>query len=359
MDYSNALLKKWWRDHTDYQWLLHSLETRSVLDWKRVLAVTGAVMGVIATLSALSPYGPQSQFGRVFLWSVIAVTALWTLRWWFLPWPSAAESLIWFGLADFLITTSCLQSVNRVYGAAGLILLVVTGGYLAFFHSAKILAAHACWSLLSVVVLSMRIITGGGDALAAVAIVLMMVAAVVAALPALQFLYWLLRTESVCDPLTGLLNRRGLEYQLSVFCDGRSTLSIISVDLDRFKVVNDTFGHQIGDAVLVRTALRLRSTAGKDAVVARTGGEEFVVVTRMTAVSARTEAERLRCAIAEPAEPVIRVTASIGVAVVDSAAPGYPPPNPAHLLRRADAAMYRAKRFGGNTVVVEELSMPC
>lgn len=355
---SNArTLRAWWKDPVDYRWLVRTLAARSALvPLKILVGFAGAVIAVMGAVIAGTPVGPPGSPG---LASTVGVTSgiLWAARWWLLPWPSRTESLVLIACADVLFTVEFLQVPDRLFGAMGALLLVVTGSYLSFFHSGRVLAAHSVWSLFSVVLLSARIATGGGDVRLAVAVALLL-AAVVGAMPAFQILTWLLRAESLSDPLTDLLNRRGLDIRLPLLMDRNPAVCVICLDLDRFKNVNDTWGHRIGDTVLVRTARRLRAAAGDTAVVARTGGEEFVVVLPLPAAAAHREAERLRRAIAAPAESGIVVTASVGVSAFDPVVcPQVPRPTPGLLLHSADTAMYRAKHAGGNQVMIDRFAM--
>ncbi|QIS16558.1 GGDEF domain-containing protein [Nocardia arthritidis] len=359
-------VRQWWRDPADYSWQVQALASHSALGWVRLnIAVGGAVMAIITLLTLFSAYGPQGRVGHVVAGICLAFAVFWSVWWAVRPWPQETESLILFGLADLAVTANVLQDANRVYGALLAILLVAAGGYLTFFHSAKVVAAHSAWSLLTVLVLAVRMVIEGIDPRIACAIVLTMVCGVVVVLPTLQYVNWLLRTESLLDPLTTLLNRRGLEHRLTRMLGEYDNLrrsdahrpateiSVISVDLDRFKAVNDTFGHRIGDQVLVDTARRLREAADPRAVVARVGGEEFVIVGRMTLATAAAQAERLRSAVAQsPGE--VAVTASIGVAVSDGAPRQCPRATADQLLHAADAAMYQAKRCGGNLVVLDD-----
>ncbi|QLY32838.1 GGDEF domain-containing protein [Nocardia huaxiensis] len=367
-----GVLRSWWRDPVDYRWLVHTLAARGALTpFKIVLGVGGAVMFVIAVLTWMSPAGPHGSvghatpigdtafLGHVVFVVVIAGSVIWTLRWLLLPWPSRRESLFLLATADILITAACLVDQNRVYGALGSVLLVVTGGYLSIFHGPRILAAHIAWSLASVLVLTGLMLTRHtGDPALATAIVLILAVATAVVLPTLQFCYWVLRTDALSDPLTMVLNRRGLDYHLTDwFRAADSTpICVMLIDLDDFKAVNDTYGHPAGDDILVRTAARLRATADPDAIVARTGGEEFVVVAHLSPAAARTAAEHLCTAVATLPAPHIPITASIGVA----AHPGGTPTarNPIHLLDCADAAMYRAKQLGGNAVVLADPRTP-
>ncbi|MEV0355420.1 GGDEF domain-containing protein [Nocardia sp. NPDC050697] len=351
-------LLAWWNDPVDYAWLVGTLAARKALrPLQMLIGLAGVSMAVMGIVIAGTPIGPVHP--AVTSTIGVGTAILWALRWWLLRWPGRTESLVLIGLADVLFTLEFLQVPDRLFGAMGAMLLVVTGSYLGFFHSARALAVHTAWSLLSVIVFSVRIATGGGDVRLALAVGLLLVAAVVSVLPALQILYWLLRTESLSDPLTELLNRRGLEIRLPRLVHGHPAVCVIAFDIDRFKEVNDTYGHRVGDTVLVSTARRLHAAAGPGAVVARTGGEEFVVAAPLGAPAARAEAERLCRAVAEPRATEVEVTASVGVAVFDATrSPGSPRPTPERLLHAADAAMYRAKQAGGNHVVVDELAAP-
>ena len=161
---------------------------------------------------------------------------------------------------------------------------------------------------------------------------------------------------AILDPLTGLNNRRFLERHLDDALEAAAhnnrPLSLMMLDIDHFKQVNDQHGHDAGDAVLRAFARRIRSALRRSDLVCRLGGEEFVVVMPDTPLSiAERIAERLRSIIAAapfPAEqettPGIGVTTSIGIAErgVDA--------NADALLRRADRALYRSKSNGRNRV---------
>ncbi|TCJ96453.1 GGDEF domain-containing protein [Nocardia alba] len=351
-------LRDWWHDPVDYRWLVRTLAAKSALvPLKILIGLAGAAIAVMGAVIAGTPVGPPGHPGLASTIGVLSGT-LWAARWWLRPWPSKTESLVLIACADVLFTVEFLQLQDRLFGAMGTVLLLGTGSYLSFFHSAKALAVHSAWSLLSVVAFSVRIATGDGSIELAIAVALLL-ASVVSAVPAFQLLYSLLRTESQSDPLTELLNRRGLENRLQQLMDRNPAMCVICFDLDRFKNVNDTWGHRIGDIVLMRTARRLHDAAGEMAVVARTGGEEFVVAAPLAAAAARNEAERLCRVIAEPPETTVAVTASVGVAIFDATiCPRCPGPTADRLLQSADAAMYRAKQSGGNLVVVDELSPP-
>ena len=150
------------------------------------------------------------------------------------------------------------------------------------------------------------------------------------------------------DPLTGLINRHGVNEALARLDDRPpNALALLCIDLDRFKPVNDRYGHAAGDSVLVEVATRLRQVAPDNAFVARLGGDEFIVAVHdLTPDAARLLAERLHHALSVPRYRIDQtVAASVGASV------GYAcfPQDAAtldQLRHRADAALYAAKRTG-------------
>ena len=149
-----------------------------------------------------------------------------------------------------------------------------------------------------------------------------------------------LHRQVLTDPLTGLANRRAFHAHARAALV-RGGVAVVVIDLDRFKNVNDTYGHQAGDALLVALAPRLLARSKPGEVVARLGGDEFAVLCPAPGPDAAlAAAERLLGAFSEPVvldHGVLHVAGSGGVAV---AAPGAAPET---LLRDADTAMYRAK----------------
>jgi diguanylate cyclase (GGDEF)-like protein len=150
------------------------------------------------------------------------------------------------------------------------------------------------------------------------------------------------------DALTGLRNRRLLQERLDALAgNGTTEAALIYIDLDRFKDVNDSLGHDAGDALLIGIADRLRSRIGEAGLVARLGGDEFAVLCEGAGMAhAEALADSVRAALDRPFELAARpyrATASVGVA--HTSATGV---SGAALLQAADAAMYVAKRAGGN-----------
>jgi two-component system cell cycle response regulator len=161
---------------------------------------------------------------------------------------------------------------------------------------------------------------------------------------------------AITDSLTGLSNRRYMESHVGTLIEQAATrgkpLTVLVIDIDYFKSINDTYGHDAGDDVLREFAIRIKKSVRGIDLACRYGGEEFVVLMPETDMAVATMvAERLRRRIA--GEPFliqqsarrVEVTISIGLATLlpEEGAPG--------LLKRADQALYRAKRDGRNRVV--------
>jgi two-component system cell cycle response regulator len=150
------------------------------------------------------------------------------------------------------------------------------------------------------------------------------------------------------DSLTGLLNRRGLAEQLREL--GRHwTIGVMMADVDGFKVINDRYGHAIGDAALQQVGTRLRSAVRQRDLVARWGGDEFLVVCPdITERAIAPVAGKLLTAVCETPLEVgmteVRISLSVGWALASDGRAAE------HLVEVADAAMYRAKAAGGRRV---------
>ena len=163
-----------------------------------------------------------------------------------------------------------------------------------------------------------------------------------------------LNSEAQTDPLTQLLNRRGLNAVLDYYQTLRQPFSVLALDIDHFKNVNDSWGHDVGDRVIQQVASTLRASARQSDVVCRNGGEEFLMLLPGTPLEeALIIAERVRLGIAEAwLTDVGRITLSIGV----SAWNGQQDVSLEASLKQADAALYQAKNSGRNCVIAAPVS---
>ena len=161
-----------------------------------------------------------------------------------------------------------------------------------------------------------------------------------------------LRVQARTDPLTGLMNRDAALHELGVrLADpSQSRLAVLYVDLDRFKVVNDVLGHAAGDQLLIAATERIRRAVGTEGLIARFGGDEFLVICQCHDDTGR--AERIAAAMVEQFEEPFRfgndefsITASIGIAFAPARGA-----RPQPLIQNADMAMYDSKRRMRNGV---------
>lgn len=167
------------------------------------------------------------------------------------------------------------------------------------------------------------------------------------------------RMESMTDPLTGVLNRRAFEKcvdrEFARIQRHQTPLAVVIFDLDHFKKINDTYGHPVGDKVLINVADRAAQTLRQADVIARYGGEEFILLLPDTnreealrvAQRVREAILKLRFRIKSESE-AITVTASFGVSNLQSAM------TPTQMIKLADDALYKAKQEGRNRVVVAQ-----
>jgi diguanylate cyclase (GGDEF)-like protein len=165
-----------------------------------------------------------------------------------------------------------------------------------------------------------------------------------------------LNMQAMRDPLTGLYNRRQLEESLhrEVLRARRigAAVGVMAIDVDHFKRVNDTLGHEVGDSALRGIAAELASCVREEDIACRAGGEEFVIIlpgTGKTALRSRAEAVRstIEQARIQAGEGTLKLTVSIGLASF----PSYGD-NGQAVLRAADIALYKAKAAGRNRVVM-------
>ena len=164
-----------------------------------------------------------------------------------------------------------------------------------------------------------------------------------------------LRLKSITDSLTGLVNHDHVFSELERAMNNAKTseqpLCVVMTDIDYFKKVNDTHGHQAGDAVLIEVAKRIKTSLRELDLVGRYGGEEFMLILHDTPLDvAKRIAERIRLKIADHpvnlTELILHVTMSFGVAIVNEG------DTVETVVKRADDALYAAKHAGRNRVIV-------
>lgn len=163
-----------------------------------------------------------------------------------------------------------------------------------------------------------------------------------------------LMVSNTTDALTGVANRRSLDKTLAhaVESNENRELTVIMLDIDHFKNVNDIYGHEAGDEVLKHFARVIRKAIRPNEFFARYGGEEFTILCYATLQQARLIAERVRKAVelspAKTSKGEVKITTSMGLAQL------MPGDTPKDMVKRADKALYRAKENGRNRCEVEK-----
>lgn len=347
----------WWHQTDQFDWFSSYLRDRGLQrQWRLATASFTVFLGLLPLVMLGSPLGPNSTVtAAVAVAAAVAAVGASTL--WLFRWPTRTQSVC-FGLVCSASTAATSLALSSPYaGLMGCTVFAVIGGFLAYFHAVTHVVVNFCVSMTCAAITAGRLVADTGDISLLVAAILPVVALNVGVPFGIHSLVHSLRIDlknSDRDPLTGLLNRRSFYnavHELTTVARSSSgvRLNVTMVDLDRFKTLNDTRGHAVGDQALVRVGTVLAQTCGPGAALARLGGEEFVIADTDTADNHAGTAERIRAGIASSG---FEVTASLGTCSA-AVAPGASIAHPEfvdRLIRLADAAMYEAKRAGGNRI---------
>ncbi len=355
-------VRQWWSEPVDYAAQVAYFAKRSMSQAIKVAIGLGngmnGAMPLVLLLPAIAADKPAARIATVVF---ALMMFFWAWQWCLRPWPSRRMSIGFIVSCDIGIAMVALQDPNWLTGFWGFNAFAQISVYLLFFDGPKLFAVHGAWIVATAAAFAVRISAEAHvGAAVMVARLLAIVVPAVAATMGIQLGIWDLRNDanySLSDPLTALLNRRGLHLHFGDLLRDSTALAsevaVLVADLDRFKQINDAFGHSVGDQVLIRTAQRINAAVPGSALVARTGGEEFVIVDLTDPGGAEYIADCVRSAIAAPATHP--VTASIGLscsARADFVALGTDPT--VHLdaiIARADHALFVAKRRGGNATI--------
>lgn len=348
-------LSQWWRQPSRYDWIVRYLQSHNSYNAVRIVTITALIIGPAAPLLVLaSPAGPDTTAGRV-LTTVASLVGMSTAAFW-LGRPMSQRMS-----SRFCVTLTIAMAVAAVSGTEPRLALgacahyVMITAYAAIFHSARMLLFIYTLCLTAAAVLAVRI--AADDPLVAIVGFFYVISIFIIVPVVLQWLVGMLHVDvanSDLDPLTELLNRRTVDNRVNELL-GNSDLRhlvLVIIDLDKFKALNDSKGHAAGDRALAAVAAALRRSTRSTAVLARIGGEEFLVADVVEYPEYGVDiAERIRVVI--PQAPP-HLSASVGAVIAPVATIGAPLAGGEldRLIDIADAAMYDAKRAGGNQIRV-------
>lgn len=351
-------LRRWWRQRDRFDWCTGYLIDRGLQRVAQlVIAGVVAAFAVVTGVMLASPGGPQLPSSRVAAGAAAVVGAALAALW-LLTWPTLNQSRCFVVISTACIATACLAQSNPIAGLTGCYTFVVLGAYIALMHCAKGTVANFVVSIVVAAILVFRVYDDNADVVLAGCQLAILALFSIGAPIALNVMLHILATDisrSDHDALTGLLNRRGFYRHTSRLIDkharegGGGYLTIAMVDLDDFKHVNDTYGHSTGDKALIEVGRALREHSDPTALVARAGGEEFLLAKLCCTAENSLPAATLCGAIAQIDHDI---TASIGTASAPIGRLEDVPQDVTtlidELIAHADTAMYAAKTAGGN-----------
>ncbi|MDI9928506.1 MULTISPECIES: GGDEF domain-containing protein [unclassified Rhodococcus (in: high G+C Gram-positive bacteria)] len=361
---SAGAVRAWFTQPYDYRWMADFQNSRpagKLVRW--VMACLTLNFGVLAVVSlfsedtSLSPIAVAWKAGLVVM--VVAVSAAWITR----PFPGRLGVVAFAVFAD-LGTASTLLINPLADALLTCTLFAVIGTFCTFCLSPRWMVAHLVFAVACTLVAAAATYSSEEVGIASLIFRTNVVLLTIAAVPLVSHLLITTLTDdarrSLLDPLTGLLNRRGLDAAIDdVWPLGREAdqcSAAVMIDIDRFKSVNDLYGHEEGDAVIVRIAERLRAHLGEYGVIARTGGEEYLAVVSTSRLHIDALVHGVRRALHDPEDPVA-VTVSVGAAILHADSPVWDQNVDivTRATRVADSMMYEAKAAGGNRIATTML----
>jgi diguanylate cyclase (GGDEF)-like protein len=347
--------REWWHQPDHYYWLTALLAARGARHGIcRVVAGTLVGFALVILVSLATPAGPTGTVGRVVA-VVIAVSLLaMAVGWWREGWPSQRQSAGFVIVAGACISASCLIQNDPFNGMFGAVAFAVLAGYIAFFHTPRMMAFSFAVAVLTSAFLAVRLALDGDVALAISTLIFLIVIFIATPSTCNALVHMLgidvLNTE--IDPLTGLYNRDAFERAAAAYISSRNRdddrfFVLVVVDLDNFALLTQTKGRQAGERARVAAAQTLRETTRQNAVIAHLPETEFLIADSFPTTDSSALVERVRGAI-RTTPP--RTSASIGVVSTPMQALVERPPDLIldELLEIARHAVTVARRAGGN-----------
>ncbi|MUL74876.1 diguanylate cyclase [Mycolicibacterium sp. CBMA 226] len=350
-----SILRHWWNRPDQYDLLSAYLSARHLQTFAQLaIALYMGGMGAVTVLVLMSSSAPASPVLRglsiVFTvgWIISAVA-------WSIGWPTRRQSLGLIAFIEAGFAYNCLSVTDPRVGLTACTAFAALEALVAFLHTGIHLVITLAIALLTAGVCTFRYAMSGDSAgaMATLITVVFSLLSVPITVKVSMHILGDLAIDSDTDELTGLLNRRGFgraaeELADSVLTKSSTDIGIIMVDLDRFKLVNDTQGHAAGDRLLIAVGeILVKAASAGESVVARYGGEEFVIAAALGSATLCDVAEKIRADVEMLPDAV---TVSVGVSDLRSADPRADRDLLRYLVDGADDAMYRAKHAGGNRV---------
>lgn len=347
---------RWWQQDDQFDWLTSYLHARGLsLATRRLMAVISAAL-VFMALGVLGSLN-QRPVLTLTVSAVACAAGIGYATMWLRRWPSRRQSLSMGVFGGALIAVGSVMQTEPVIALMGCTGLAIIGGYLAFFHNTRAVLFNVLVATVAGAICAARVMAAHESDIAAIAGLWLVIELNLAVPLAIQTVVRTMGADVVRsdhDALTGLLNRRAFYERATTLLTSPTDdlyLVVVMIDLDKFKKLNDTYGHIAGDQALAAVGWALRQAGPNSAIIGRAGGEEFLVIDTLSIDDAEQLAEKLRAAIAALPHPV---TASVGAAVGRWSTVPDATAAIEDLIKTADAAMYQAKRNGGDQVVVDE-----
>lgn len=347
-------VRRWWDEPDHFEWVTQFLRQRGFLRSTQIVMATVSSSASLVTVSFVLGLGwPAAALLAVGLMGALftlGMTAFWLSRW-----PTRRQSEIAVTAGTLFVAIWSVAQPNTSIAVLACTATAVTGGYIAFFHNTRLLLFNFAVAIAITTSATWRLgaDTDIGTAVAAFWLAWFPNVTVPLAIRSITKAMGAYAEKSGSDPLTGLLNRRGfaeaITHQLGDAPPSATHLGLVMVDLDNFKLVNDTHGHAAGDRALKAVAELLCERCPPGAAICRAGGEEFLVAIAAPRGGVESVAGQLCRAIAELPQDV---TASVGTCSIalDHLRARDADSLIDELIASADTAMYVAKRNGGNRV---------
>ncbi|MGB8404722.1 MAG: GGDEF domain-containing protein [Mycobacterium sp.] len=348
-------LQRWWRQADHYDWIMAYLTTRGLSGLVCTLIAGMTVLTALLSVGMMAtPQGAHGDLPRLVAVTATAAGVLLGLMW-VAGIPSRRQSVIFAIGVTTCIAAGALSCSDPAVAILFCTAFVMPASYIAFAHTAPSAVYNFQLAMVVATVEAVRLAESDRliEGLCAMWLVLALTVTVPASIQIIVRSLGIDLLQADSDPLTLVLNRRAFIIKAQELINRRrgtdTYLMVMVIDLDGFKLLNDTLGHPIGDRALIAVAEILRSQTRDTAVIGRSGGDEFLIADTTNRPDQTSTAERLRVAISATPYPI---TASVGIAITALAHIGDFAAEAAldDLVTAADRQMYTAKRAGGDRI---------